>query len=261
MSSQRIWTDQHLANPHEAADKSQRVQAMFAAIAKSYDLNNRLHSMGRDQMWRREAVRMAQLTGRERVLDVACGTGDLTLAFADEGAGQVLGLDFTFDMLALAMRKRRRRKANQSGVAISFHAGDAMRLPLRDECVDVVSIAFGIRNVTDPATAVREFARVLSPGGRLIILEFSMPRNRLFAAFYRYYFLNIMPRTASLIASDRTGAYYYLPRSVNTFLDQAALLELLHKAGFTQAVARPVTFGIAVIYRAIKGEMGDEGPR
>lgn len=242
------WSDDDLAaNPHTHAEKARRVERMFAAIAHAYDLNNRLHSMGRDQAWRRAAVRLADLKPTDVVLDVACGTGDLSMAFANARVKprQVLGLDFTLPMLNIAQRKRRDNR-------LSYHAADAMRLPVADHSVDVVSIAFGIRNVADPLTALREFHRVLRPAGRLIILEFSTPTNPLIRFVDRVYREKIMPVTASLIARDRSGAYKYLPKSVNTFMDRSAMVEQMQTAGFTDPVIQPLTFGVAVCYRGVR---------
>ncbi len=243
------WTDKELAaNPHRIEDKARRVRAMFTAIAPRYDLNNRLHSLGRDQAWRRKAVAAAQVKPSDVVLDVACGTGDLTLAFSQSDAKQVIGADFTPGMLTQAKRKR----TVTSKSTPSYHAADATRLPMDDESVDVVSIAFGIRNVADPAQALREFYRVLRPGGRLVILEFNQPTNGIVRLGYNFYFRHVMPRTAALVAGDRSGAYRYLPRSVSTFLDRPATLNLMCETGFTHTRSWPLTLGIAVIYRGVK---------
>jgi len=240
------WSDDDLAqNPHAAADKARRVEAMFSAIARRYDLNNRLHSMWRDQAWRRAAVKMADVKPRDVVIDVACGTGDLAMAFRTAGAGTILGIDFTVPMLEIAQHK-----SDDDRARLSYHAGDAMRLPLPDRCADIVSIAFGIRNVAQPQAALSEFARVLRPGGRLIVLEFSEPTNPLLRGFDRFYREQVMPVTATLIARDRSGAYKYLPKSVSTFLSREQMQANIAAAGFQNPTATPLTCGIAVCYRA-----------
>lgn len=246
-SPEPAWTQGDLANPHTVGDKARRVEQMFAAIAPSYDLNNRVHSLWRDQAWRRAAVRIANVKPTDVVLDVACGTGDLSAAFLAGGAQRVVGIDFTVNMLRVAQAKRAQRAQ-----PLTYQAGDAMRLPVADSSVDVVSIAFGIRNVAKPEQAMAEFARVLRPGGRLIVLEFSLPTNPLLLAGYNFYFRHVMPRTASLLARDRSGAYRYLPQSVNTFIDRPGMVKMMQDASFSQITLKPMTFGIAVCYRGVK---------
>ncbi len=248
------WDDQLLADPHAVADKRRRVRQMFAAIAPSYDLNNRLHSLGVDQLWRRKAVKLSRLEPTDRVVDVACGTGDLIEAFRqagdvdDGGSARYVGIDFTHEMLPIA-----RRKESIHGLAstIYFVNGDAQSLPLPDACCDVVSIAFGIRNVQDPAAAFREFRRVLRPGGRVIVLEFSLPTNPILRGLYNGYFRHVLPRTATLVSGDRTGAYKYLPESVNTFIGRQRMVDMLSAAGFSQVEQFPMTFGVCVCYRGV----------
>jgi demethylmenaquinone methyltransferase/2-methoxy-6-polyprenyl-1,4-benzoquinol methylase len=266
------WDEKLLRNPHEVADKRTRVQKMFAAIAPSYDLNNRLHSLWMDQRWRRKAVKLADLKPTDRVVDVACGTGDLTLAFAsrlimigeiNELISRVVGIDFTFEMLPIAVRKWQRspnwtEHADESFYntnirrVVQYLNGDALSLPLPNESCDVLSIAFGIRNVQDPAAAINEFHRVLRPGGRLIILEFSLPTNRILRALYNFYFRQILPRTATLISGDKTGAYKYLPESVNTFIGREQMMSMMRDAGFQNVEQHPMTFGVCVCYRGVK---------
>lgn len=244
------WSASDLAhNPHLADDKPQRVQRMFASIAHAYDLNNTLHSFGRDAAWRRRAVRLAGLRGGERVLDIACGTGELSRAFATATPPpkSVTGADYTDEMLDTA---RAKPAIPAPAATVRYEHADAMALPYADASFDVVSIAFGIRNVSDPTKAVREFRRVLAPAGRLIILEFARPRSRLLAGLNDFYTRRVMPCTASIIARDRSGAYSYLPRSVATFLEPAQMEQMLRDAGFARVSREPLTFGVCMAYRA-----------
>lgn len=244
-SSEVIWTANDLsANPHLAADKADRVQRMFSAIADSYDLNNRLHSMGRDQAWRKKAVKLSSLQSSDDVLDVACGTGDLSLAFARAGAKSVTGADFSERMLEIA-----RQKGDESAeLRVRFQFADAMNLPFENESFNIVSIAFGIRNVEDRSKALREFFRVLRPGGRVVVLEFSEPDNWLMRAGSNFYTRRVMPFTASLIARDRSGAYKYLPKSVATFPQPSEFMNEIHGAGFGNVQRHSMTFGICSAY-------------
>jgi demethylmenaquinone methyltransferase/2-methoxy-6-polyprenyl-1,4-benzoquinol methylase len=250
------WNDNLLTNPHAVEDKRGRVQKMFAAIAPSYDINNRLHSLWMDQAWRRKAVKLAQLRDTDRIVDVACGTGDLTMAmyhglwpeWGDWSPvdGQVTGIDFTYEMLPIA-RSKSIVKFQKS--QILYVNGDAQNLPFSDSSADVVSIAFGIRNVQDPLIAIKEFRRVLRPGGRVIILEFSLPTNPILRGLYNFYFRKILPRTATLISGDKTGAYKYLPESVNTFITRERMMQMMRDAGFGDVQQFPMTFGVCVCYR------------
>jgi demethylmenaquinone methyltransferase/2-methoxy-6-polyprenyl-1,4-benzoquinol methylase len=135
---------------------------------------------------------------------------------------------------------------------VRFINADALALPLPDTSADVVSIAFGIRNVAHPAAALREFHRILRPGGRVIVLEFSLPTSRLLRALYNFYFRKILPVTATLISGDKTGAYKYLPESVNTFITREKMMTMMSETGFTSVEQFPMTFGVCVCYRGIK---------
>jgi demethylmenaquinone methyltransferase/2-methoxy-6-polyprenyl-1,4-benzoquinol methylase len=261
------WNDDLLRNPHAVADKRRRVQRMFAAIAPSYDLNNRLHSLWMDQRWRRKAVKIAAVQPDDVIVDVACGTGDLTLAFARRllklrrrplQSCQLLGVDFTYEMLPIACAKSDvpyfpadaiYDPPNRFSRAARYLNGDALSLPLPDVSCDVLSIAFGIRNVQDPAAALHEFRRVLRPGGRLIILEFSLPTNAILRGLYNFYFRKVLPATATLISRDKTGAYKYLPQSVNTFIGRDQMMAMMRDAGFERVEQFPLTFGVCVCYR------------
>jgi demethylmenaquinone methyltransferase/2-methoxy-6-polyprenyl-1,4-benzoquinol methylase len=245
------WTSSQLADPHAHPDKPAKVRHMFAAIAPSYDLNNRLHSFGRDQAWRRRAVRAADVQPGDAVVDVACGTGDLTALFGATAAATVRGIDFTPEMLALA-REKLAHLPDAVRAKITYSEGDAQSLNLPTASADVVSIAFGIRNVASPARAVAEFARILRPRGRLVILEFDRPRFAPFRWASDLYCRWLMPRTATLISRDRSGAYRYLPKSVGLFMPRAALCDLLRSTGFRDITAAPLSLGICTCYRAVR---------
>lgn len=248
------WTAQDLASsPHAVTDKQERVRKMFAAIAKAYELNNTLHSFGRDAAWRRFAVSKAELRGGERVLDVACGTGDLSRAFAraTPAVSHVTGLDYTSEMLDVA-REQLPKARTEIEKKINYLQGDAQALAFADASFDVVSIAFGIRNVQVPAKAASEFYRVLKPGGRLIVLEFDRPSIGLIRMGNDLYTKHIMPRTATWISGDKSGAYRYLPKSVESFLTAEQLESLWRGAGFTDCTRWSLTFGVCVCHRAIK---------
>lgn len=227
---------------------------MFASIARSYDLNNRVHSMWQDQAWRKFAVKKAELKPGEHVLDVACGTGDLSEWFA-RGAGgvsaaRVTGVDFTPEMLDIARHKAKSRPASWHADRIAYVQGDAQDLKIDTASVDVVSIAFGIRNVLDTDKALREFRRVLRPGGRLMVLEFAEPRLAPVRWFNNLYSKRIMPITATWIAGDTSGAYKYLPKSVTTFFTPEEMTRKLESAGFRDVRRWPLSLGICICYRA-----------
>jgi demethylmenaquinone methyltransferase/2-methoxy-6-polyprenyl-1,4-benzoquinol methylase len=250
--SKAVWQQDELAeDPHRRDDKPQKVRAMFSAIADAYDLNNRLHSFGLDQRWRRAAVRLARVGPGDDVVDIACGTGDLTELFAETQARSVVGLDFTPRMLEIARVKSARR--THARAVPRYDHGDATALGLPDASVDVVSIAFGLRNVGDPPRALAEFRRILRPGGRLVVLEFDEPRNRVVRGLNRFYTHHVMPLTASLIARDASGAYRYLPRSVETFLDRDRLRAAILQAGFASCEQKALTFGTCVVSCGVVG--------
>lgn len=244
-----VWDETRLADPHGQDDKAARVRAMFDAIAPSYERVNRLMSAGRDSVWRRAAVDMAGIEAEDRVLDVACGTGDFARAFAAAGPALLIGTDFAGGMLALAA-ERDRAGAEHGG--IGWCRADGMSLPFADESFTVVSCAFGVRNLQDLVVGLREFHRVLRPGGRAVILEFSMPRWAVLRALYSFYFRIVLPRAATRISGDRSGAYRYLPRSVVSFLDAEGMEAALKGVGFGGLERRSMTCGVAHAYVARK---------
>jgi len=246
-----LWDNERLTTPHHLPDKSQRVRGMFDAIAPTYELVNTLFSGGRDHAWRRKAVKSAGITAGDTVLDVACGTGDFARTFHHHCPPPrlIVGCDFAPAMLC--------RAQSRTGPHMQWVRGDALSLPFPDASFTVVSCAFGIRNFQVLDAGLREMFRVLQPGGRAVILEFSRPRNRLWRAFYELYASRIMPLGAAWVSGDRTGAYRYLPRSVVSFPGNPELTERLIKAGFANVSSTALTFGIVTVYvarRAVHGE-------
>jgi demethylmenaquinone methyltransferase / 2-methoxy-6-polyprenyl-1,4-benzoquinol methylase len=224
---------------------------MFDAIARRYDALNHILSAGLDRRWRRRAVAALALTGRERVLDVCCGTGDLAVeavAGAEGRARDVVGLDFAGEMLRFARSKMQRRSLQDR---VRLIRADATGLPLGNASVDAAMIGFGIRNVVDHAEACREIHRVLRAGGRLMILEFGMPPLPGIRAAYRAYFRYLLPRIGGLV-SKHGDAYSYLPASVDEFPPPAEFVRLLERCGFSNVRHRSMTFGIASLFLASK---------
>jgi demethylmenaquinone methyltransferase/2-methoxy-6-polyprenyl-1,4-benzoquinol methylase len=225
---------------------------MFDAIAGRYDLLNHLLSAGRDKQWRKRAVAQLQLTGMETVLDLCTGTADLAMA-AVEGptrARRVVGVDFSAAMLEIG--KKKIAAATGTSAPIALIRGDATRIPLADGSVNAVTIGFGIRNVQQPMTACQEILRVLRPGGRLVILEFSLPRSTALRKLYLWYFRGVLPAVGRAI-SKHPSAYAYLPASVEAFPTPEAFCNELRHAGFGTVRAVPLTFGIVYMFVAVKG--------
>jgi demethylmenaquinone methyltransferase/2-methoxy-6-polyprenyl-1,4-benzoquinol methylase len=224
-----------------------RIQNLFAAVAYHYDFLNSLLSLRRDSAWRRETVKASGVDLRSKVLDVCTGTGELALAYADKiGAeGFVIASDFCFEMLVIGDEKVERK---ERGTGTSFLAADTLILPFLDDTFDVVSVGFGIRNVSDLEMGIREMARVAAPGGRVVILEFTQPVNPLFRSLYYFYFTKILPFVGNLISRSQDDAYGYLPRSVMKFPNCEALKAVMEQCGLTDVRFYRKTFGIVSIH-------------
>jgi demethylmenaquinone methyltransferase/2-methoxy-6-polyprenyl-1,4-benzoquinol methylase len=234
---------------------------MFDAIAERYDFLNHLLSAGFDKQWRRRAVDVLHLTGRETVLDLCTGTADLALAATTGAAraGRVVGIDFSGAMLQIARDKVYRAGPAGSSTPASRVAlvrGDATQIPLADASVDATTIGFGIRNVERPAVACREILRVLRPRGTLVILEFSRPRSTLLRNLYLWYFRRVLPLVGRLV-SKHPSAYTYLPESVQAFPSPEEFSQHLRDAGFGTVRAVPLTFGIVYMFVAVKDGPSD----
>lgn len=222
-------------------DKDPRdVAAMFDTVAGRYDLTNDVLSLGQDRLWRRAVRQAVAATPGERVLDIAAGTGTSSEPFDADGA-DVVPADFSLGML----RVGRARRAD-----LAFTAADAMRLPFADDCFDVVTMSFGLRNVADPAVALAEFVRVTRPGGRLVVCEFSQPTNRVLRTVYREYLMRALPGVARRTSSN-PESYVYLAESIQAWPDQRALALRIADAGWTSVRWRNLSGGIVALHHAI----------
>ncbi len=234
--------------PTPGAPEKAAVRSMFDRIAPRYDLLNRVLSAGIDVRWRRAAVDYLEPQGRARILDVCSGTADLLVeTLRRDSASTGVGVD-----LSTAMLSRGAAKLAARGLAArtALAAGDAERLPVPACAFDGALVAFGIRNVGDPAAALREMHRALRPGGRVVVLEFSMPEG-LLGRLYRFYFGRVLPRIGGAVSGD-AGAYRYLPESVARFPGPAAFADLMRAAGFADVASRRLTAGVAHLYRGDK---------
>ncbi|MCD8072328.1 MAG: bifunctional demethylmenaquinone methyltransferase/2-methoxy-6-polyprenyl-1,4-benzoquinol methylase UbiE [Alistipes sp.] len=237
-------------NPyHERGSKRDQVQTMFDGIAPRYDLLNRVLSFGIDRRWRKKLIRGLRARDPGRILDIATGTGDVAFAAAKACPGaKVTGIDLSDGMLAVA---RKRAAAMPEGERIGFMQGEAERRPVPAGAFDAGTASFGVRNFHDIPAGLAEMARVAAPGGRLYILEFSTPQNRLFGALYRWYFHRVLPLVGGLVSRD-AKAYGYLPSSVDEFSPPGDFCGMVAAAGFSRCRVRRLTGGVACLYTAVK---------
>ena len=229
-------------NGSAANEHAGRVREMFSNIANRYDLLNHLLSANVDKRWRRivaTKVRDKLSSGGACVLDVACGTGDLSLTLFEITGARVVGTDFCRPMLAVA--------AGKTSSQVPLIEGDALRLPFRSGSFDAATIAFGLRNLSSVENGLAELCRVLKPGGWVAVLEFYRPSNAIVRAFYGLYFRNVLPLLGGAI-SGSLSAYTYLPASVQKFPDQAQLALLMNQAGFDQVQYENLTGGVAALH-------------
>jgi demethylmenaquinone methyltransferase/2-methoxy-6-polyprenyl-1,4-benzoquinol methylase len=226
------------------------VNSMFGRIARRYDVANRLLSAGFDVWWRFQLVRAVRRTAPRRLLDVATGSGDVAFALSRRvpSAVEILGMDFCQPMLDEAVRKQ--ASTDRAYTNVRFQQGDGLSLPLADESFDAVTISFGLRNMADRHRSLTEMRRILRPGGRLFILEFSQP-ERWFRAIYLFYLRKILPSLAGMITGDR-DAYQYLNESIEQFPNRPALTGEIQAAGFTRVIAKSMSAGIVALHEAVR---------
>ncbi|NDY43492.1 ubiquinone/menaquinone biosynthesis methyltransferase [Dissulfurirhabdus thermomarina] len=229
-------------------EKRSFVRRKFAAVTGRYDLLNTLLSLGIDRRWRRAAALEAAGAPPGPVLDLCAGTLPLSAAIVRAGAGPVAAVDFCLDMLREGTARMRRRP---EGARIHPACGDGERLPLADASVAAVTVAFGVRNLADLRRGLAEMHRVLVPGGKAVILEFSRPENPAFAPLYRFYLHRVLPAVAGAISGD-AEAYRYLADSIEAFASPAELAALMEAAGFRDVRCRPLTLGVVTLTTAWK---------
>ncbi len=231
------------------AEKAKKVQGVFTSVASKYDIMNDVMSLGVHRIWKEAMMDWLAPRPSQKLLDVAGGTGDISFKFLKRaGSGHATVLDITENML---IEGRKRAEANQVLDSLNWVVGDAMALPFADNSFDVYTISFGIRNVTRPQEALNEAFRVLRPGGRLMVLEFSQIPVPLAQKAYDFYSFNVIPRMGKLIANDR-DSYQYLIELIRKFPNQETFLSMVRQAGFENANYRNLSLGISALHSGWK---------
>lgn len=223
--------------------EGRKIRGMFGQIAPKYDFLNRLLSLNIDQIWRKETVKRSLKSGDCVVVDAACGTGDLAFLLRDSASpkAKIYGVDFTRQMLTVAQKKSMKLKQG-----ITWIEADGLKLPFPDASADLITIGFGIRNMANLPEALQEFRRVLKPGGRLAILEFTPPENLLLKWLFFPYFIHVLPRIAGIFTNWKP--YYYLSQSVLEFPNRRKLAQLMRQQGFSRVRHKLMLFGISALH-------------
>jgi demethylmenaquinone methyltransferase / 2-methoxy-6-polyprenyl-1,4-benzoquinol methylase len=232
----------------EKTTKKQQVAQMFDNISHRYDFLNHFLSLGIDKAWRKKAISLLKSHNPKILLDVATGTGDFALQALKLNPDKVIGVDISEGMLQMG-----RKKINRLGLSekVELMSGDSENLPFEENKFDAVTVAFGVRNFENLEKGLREIFRVMKPGAKLVVLEFSRPRKFPFKQLYNFYFKAILPKIGQLISKDKS-AYTYLPESVEAFPDGDNFTSILKNVGFKNTACQPLTFGISSIYSAQK---------
>lgn len=220
-------------------DKKKQVKRIFDSIAYRYDFLNHLLSFGTDYYWRKKAIKFSGMNENTILLDVACGTGDFAIAAHKAGIKNIFGADLSFQMLKLFKSKAEWINGRTVETVAEF-------FPFKEMSFTNITVAFGVRNFYDIPKAFNSFKKVLKPGGKVTILEFQLPKNKIFRSLYRFYFNKILPLIGNMISKDKE-AYSYLPESVNEFDEKINLKELLQSTGFSKIETRALTFGIVQV--------------
>ena len=228
--------------------KKEQVASMFNNISGQYDFLNHFLSLGIDILWRKKAIKLLKADQPKLILDIATGTGDFAIEALALHPNKVIGVDISEGMLEVGRKKLKRKKLEEK---IELQLGDSERLLFDDNKFDAIIVAFGVRNFENLEKGLTDMNRVLKPGGKAVILEFSKPKSFPFKQLYQFYFKWILPKIGSIISKDQS-AYTYLPESVNEFPDGKKFLDILEKTGFTNNQCKPLTLAISSIYIGTK---------
>lgn len=228
--------------------KKQQVADMFDNISHKYDFLNHFLSLGIDIRWRKKAIKLLKEIQPKQILDIATGTGDFAIESLKLNPDHVTGVDISEGMLNVGREKLKKRKLDDR---ITLSSGDSENLPFEDNKFDAIIVAFGVRNFENLEKGLAEMFRVLRPGGKVVVLEFSKPKSFPFKQLYNFYFKNILPTLGKTISKDN-AAYTYLPESVRSFPDGKDFTSILDKLGFKNTECKPLTLGISSIYTGIK---------
>jgi len=232
----------------DRSGKKEQVARMFDSISGNYDFLNHFLSLGIDIRWRKKAVKLLALGHPKLILDVATGTGDFAVETLKLNPDKVIGIDISEGMLEVGRKKMKARGLDDR---IELISGDSENLPFEENKFDAVVVAFGVRNFENLEKGLAEMHRVLKPGGRMVVLEFSKPRSFPFKQLYHFYFTYILPKIGKVVSRD-PAAYTYLPESVQAFPDGDSFISILDRLGFKNTICKSLTFGISSLYIGVK---------